>query len=532
MPVKPINHKQNGRIPPAARILLSCAIIAGGICPALFAAEAAETAKTETAKVEAAKTTKDAAAKPQPAATAVVKADATAKTDDAAKPAAAIKPPAYSVIRHAENWSAWGNQEYRQDNDLFDSIKFVPLNEGGSVWISFGGQFRFRAESWSNFGFGSATISDSDVYPLGRALLHADLHIKNRVRFFVQGKSAVSGRRNLAGGTRGLEADSIDLQNFFVDVIAPAGEGTLTFRVGRQELLFGKQRLVSPLDWANTRRTFDGFSAALNLNGWKATGFFTHPVPVRKYSFNKAATGTDFFGLYTSGKVAKVGLDVYWLGVNRPVNSFNGTSGREERQTVGARVGGKISDGAVSYDLETAFQFGTVGVDDISAYMFASKLGYAFAGVRMAPSIYAGFDYASGDGSAGGNVGTFSQLFPLAHAYNGFIDLLARQNIIDQSSGVTFKPVRKLLVKVDWHNFWRANTSDGIYNAGAGLVRPGAAGVSRDVGRELDLTLKYPLDRHMVIIVGFSHFFAGDFIRESGSSQGINFGYTTLQYTF
>jgi hypothetical protein len=28
--------------------------------------------------------------------------------------------------------------------------------------------------------------------------------------------------------------------------------------VGRQELLYGAQRLISPLDWANTRRTFEG----------------------------------------------------------------------------------------------------------------------------------------------------------------------------------------------------------------------------------------------------------------------------------
>src|SRR6185436_17662187 len=46
-----------------------------------------------------------------------------------------------------------------------------------------------------------------------------------------------------------------DFLNLLIDV--PVGD-SLTARVGRQELLYGNQRLISPLDWANTRRTFDG----------------------------------------------------------------------------------------------------------------------------------------------------------------------------------------------------------------------------------------------------------------------------------
>ena len=448
---------------------------------------------------------------------------------------APYKPPAYSVLRHTEDWSGLGGQNGQEGSDYFDPIKFVPLNEDGTVWASFGAQFRFRTESWDNFNFDAPlTADDSDIFPLARALFHTDLHIKNHVRFFIQGKSAWSAGRDLIGGTRGLDADSIDLQNFFVDVMAPVGDGQWSFRFGRQELLFGKQRLVSPLDWANTRRTFDGFSTALNVHGWKMTAFLTHPVPVRKYSFNKADTKADFFGFYAAGKVAsgKVGLDFYWLGLNRPLGSFNGTAGREERQTVGVRAGGKFSGTPFDYDLETAFQFGTVGAGDISALMFASQFGYTFKDMRSSPRVYGGFDYASGDDAIGGDVGTFRHLFPLGHAYMGFIDAVGRQNIIDVTGGAAFKPFKKLLVKVDWHNFWRANTNDGFYNVGGGLSRAGALGVASDVGQELDLTFKVPVNRHTVFVAGYSHFFAGDFIRESGPAEGINFGYLSLQFTF
>ena len=35
-----------------------------------------------------------------------------------------------------------------------------------------------------------------------------------------------------------------------------SGGATVTLRGGRQDLLFGAQRLIGPLDWSNTRRTF------------------------------------------------------------------------------------------------------------------------------------------------------------------------------------------------------------------------------------------------------------------------------------
>lgn len=448
--------------------------------------------------------------------------------------ASTYKAPAYQVLRQNENWSGLAAQDNNSGGDPFDSIKFIPLNDDGSFWISFGGQVRFRAEAWDNFGFG-APANDSDVYPLTRFFYHTDMHFGSHVRLFVEGKSAFVNDRDLPGGSRTLEEDKIALQNAFVEFsFAFSDDRKFSFRAGRQELLFGKQRLVSPLNWANTRRTFDGFSSTVKIEGWSLTGFWTRPVVIRQSSFNKNDPNTDFYGVYAAGYLpsTKVKLDVYWLGLNKEAATFNGTSGRGNRQTVGARVGGKIPDTAFDYDFESAFQFGEIGADNIGAYMVASQFGYTFTDVRTTPRVYLGFDYASGDDTAGGKVGTFSHLFPLGHAYMGFIDTVARQNIVDLNPGVAFKPFKKLSAAVAWHKFWRADTDDALYNAGTKVVRAGAAGTSSDVGSELDLTLKYKFDRHTVLVVGFNHFFAGDFIRESGSSQGVNFGYLTLQYTF
>ena len=64
------------------------------------------------------------------------------------------------------------------------------------------------------------------------------------------------------------------------------------------------------------------------------------------------------------------------------------------------------------------------------------------------------------------------------------------------------------------------------------MLRPGSAGSSRSIGQEIDLLLKYPFDRHLTGLLGYSHFFAGNFIQESGSDKDTDFLYVQLEYTF
>ena len=50
-----------------------------------------------------------------------------------------------------------------------------------------------------------------------------------------------------------------DILNAFADIkLGELDDHPIYARIGRQELLYGSQRLISPLDWANTRRNFNG----------------------------------------------------------------------------------------------------------------------------------------------------------------------------------------------------------------------------------------------------------------------------------
>lgn len=455
-----------------------------------------------------------------------------------------LRPP-YQDLRYQENWSVLAGKDRSQTGDVFDPIKYIPLNEDGSIWVSFGGQIRERVEIWSNFNFGApATADHDDTFLLSRLRLHGDLHVGEHIRVFVEGKSSLETDRSLVGGRRTLDTDEIDLQNGFVDLRLRLVEGDgFTLRAGRQEMAFGRQRLVSPLDWSNTRRTFDGVSGIFKLQDWTVTGFWTLFVPVQKYKFNTSDLSTQFFGIYATGKPPFTDwfdLDLYWLGLQSDVGAFNGTPfaqyngtvGREERHTLGGRLWGSVAHTGFDYELEGAFQVGRVGSGSVDAFMITGLLGHTFKQFPTVPRLQIGLDYASGDHKAGGDVQTFSQLFPLGHAYFGYIDTVGRQNIIDLYPGFSFQAFRKLVASLEGHLFWRADTHDALYNASGNVVRAGSAGSSSEIGSEIDLLFRYQFDRHLLGLLGYSHFFAGEFIKQSGPSKDIDFTYLTLQYTF
>jgi hypothetical protein len=447
----------------------------------------------------------------------------------------ALERPKYTFLRHDEDWSVLKDAPRDQLTDFWDPIKYVPLNEDGSIWASFGGSTRLRLESWWDFAWGAPADAD-DTYLLWRALVHADFHFGPNVRAFVQGKSAQSTDRDLPGGRRTLDVDALDLESAFVDLkLAFDDDLSLVLRPGRQVLLFGKQRLVSPLGWSNTLRRWDGVSAILEWDRWDLTGFWAQFVPVKKYEFNDSDSDVQLYGIYATGPLAEtaIGMDLYFLGYdNNNSVTINGTTGTQERYTLGGRLFGKIADTALDYDFEGAYQLGEVGSGDVDAFMIGSQLGYRAAGLWSAPRFSVGFDFGSGDHAAGGDVETFNQLFPLGHAYLGYIDAIGRQNIIDFNLGLTCGPLPKATLGITGHFFWRADTDDALYNAGGAAVRAGAAGSSSEVGQEIDLTLKYQFDRHLAGLLGYSHFFAGDFIEESGRGADIDFLYVQLEYTF
>ncbi len=439
-----------------------------------------------------------------------------------AKDAGGELPPLSPVLRQNENWADF---HPAADDPFYLQMKHITLSDDDSVWLSLGGQLRMRGEYWDGFGFRD---NNADSFLLTRLRFHADLHVGPQLRFFVEGKSALATDRDLPGGDRSLDRDELDLQQGFADFTWNDNDLSLRVRGGRQMLLFGKQRLVSPLDWSNTMRAWDGLDAKIQWRGWSADVFFTEYVNIEKYAANDHDLDESFYGIYATGPIQEgsVNADVYWLRRERGIT-------RDFRHTLGARLFGKCGDSHFDYDIEGAYQFGEAGSLDVSAFMIGAEVGYTFAQVDTQPRVWLGFDYGSGDDSqTDGDLNTFDQLYPLGHAYLGYIDVVGRQNILDLNAGVKYSPVDKLALRLAGHLFWRADDADALYNAGGGVVRPGGTTSEKFVGAEIDLTASYQLNRYTSLLAGYSHFFAGPFVERTGSAQDIDFVYVQAQVTF
>jgi len=443
--------------------------------------------------------------------------------------------PAYQILRLNEDWSVLAKPGGVKGADYFDPVKYVPLKKNGSIWMSFGGQVRERVESWQQFNFGApVTAVHNDSFLFSRLMLHADLHLGPSFRIFVEGKSALATHRALIGGVRAY-VDKLDFANAFVDVKLPLSDTSrLTLRAGRQELSFGRERFVGVSDWSNTRRTWDGFSGILAIGKSDVTFFWARPVRIVKYYFNPSDHATQLYGLHFNHKLPPAWgtMETYWYGLDNRLATYNGTTGREIRHTFGGHNVNQIGKSGFDYDLGGSIQLGSVGAHSIRAHGLVTQLGYTLRKTWSTPRVYLGYDYASGSRQPGGDVGTFNLLFPTAHGTLGYADIVGRQNMFDFNTGVALNPAPKWKVRFDGYSFWRASANDALYDKRGAVVRPGFPGSARKTGAEVDSTVRYQFDAHTIIQLGYSHFFPGPFLKQSGPHEPVDFVYLSLQFTF
>lgn len=429
--------------------------------------------------------------------------------------------PGFKLSRQDEDWSALTTAKL--NHDPLDFLKFVPLNQDGSAWLTFGGELRERYEYFNNANWGKGP-QDRNGYLLQRYMALVDMHVGDNFRVFTEFKSGLEDGRN--GGSRPTDRDNFDVHQLFLDERVTFGIGdSLTLRAGRQELSFGSARLVSVRESPNVRRSFDGARTTLRLNAWQVDAFVTRPVTVEPGVGDDESTWhTLFWGVYAvtplkwipGGKV-----DLYYLGLDRDDAIFDQGAAHELRHTVGTRLWGHHA--AWDWNFECVYQFGTFGDGDISAWTAASDTGYTFANVPWVPRLGLKADATSGDRNPNDkNLQTFNPLFPKG-AYFSETGLIGPQNHIDLHPGITLHPTRTITLNGDVDFFWRENTHDGVYNVGQTVVRSDDNGGASYVGSQLSAQIEWRLQRHWTWSANYAHFFSGSFLHDNPPDKDVDY---------
>ncbi|MFQ5346643.1 MAG: alginate export family protein [Rhodothalassiaceae bacterium] len=385
-----------------------------------------------------------------------------------------------------------------------DRLKEIALAD--RVRLALGGELRLSYHNEDGIGRTRLDGLD-DQFLLSRVRAYADLHLGSHLRGYVE---LIDARKS--GGQqppRGIEVVRGDILNGFVELGTALGGGRAYLRAGRQELLFGAQRLISPLNWGNTRRNFDGVRIGYRRGALAIDAWFTNPRPVTGRDRDRNSR-SDFSGLYLSWTgVPGQTFEVYALNLDSDPRA----GGDSNFWTFG--IHGKGQLGALLWESENMIQTGTVAGQDFRATSLTFGLGRALGDILpLAPTLWLYYDRASGDGDPDdGRDRTFRQLFPLAHAYFGAVDLVARQNVESLSARLSLRPHPLLTTFAVFHDFALARATDALYNAGGAPIRRDASGVSgKDVGRELDLILRLSPRSWTTIELGFARFWAGGFV--------------------
>ena len=448
------------------------------------------------------------------------------KPEQEAAPAA--QRPPFQDLRYLENWGVLRDPALR--TDPLDRIKYIPWGNSGA-YTSVGGELRARFDYIRNPTF--YPIPEENVTTLlQRYMFHADTHFNKNVRLFTQFASAFENGKKF--GPWPTDENTAEIRQAFLefgDTENPAR--SILFRVGRQELAFGQSHFISPGDFFNTRRSFDGVRMQAFRDSLEFNAFFTKPVQINQGAFDDSPEHRQTFyaaSIFANNPISKGRVAVFYIGLDSKMWCWQRGCGRDQRHTLGLRILGAREN--LDYVYEYLNQWGTFQESvPIRAWAVTTDTGYTIPSWRFYPRFGVRVNATSGD--KGGSLGTFNPMFP-DHAYSGRIGLIGPSNNIDITPNARLALTRRIFFIPDMAFFWRTSTLDGIYGISSPyLATPAGNSRERYIGTHFSLPTQFVITQRLTYTIGFTQFFAGAFIKDlNPPGRSVTFLTTFLTYKF
>lgn len=370
-----------------------------------------------------------------------------------------------------------------------------------------------------------------------------------------------SDRPNIPGLMGAEGDDNFDLRQAWIE-LGGTKEVPLSLKLGRQVLIYGDERLVGAFDWNNFGRTFDAAKLVYKHPKFQLDLFTSSVVVIRRDQFNKSDlfNGNEndrqqiFSGIYLSSNELPWGTGELYSFL---LNQKNGTVSNVEATvpmfnpigtdplarhtdfaTFGARVKGDPKKlHGFEFEIEGAYQVGQVRDLSLNAGAIHAGFGYNWMDVTWKPRLWTEYNFATGDSDpTDDNIETFQNLFPTNHKFYGIMDLFAWQNLHNPMARLQASPMKNVVAQLDYNAFWLANTNDVGYRAN-GLtplrpLTPAARTANNYVGSEIDFVVTWNVNKNVNVQAGYSHFFAGAYLADTGPSDDANFGYVMATLNF
>ncbi len=472
--------------------------------------------------------------------------------------------------------SAYGGQMMlaSSTNQAIDKQETNPLSFLNGA-IVFDAQERLRGEiRENNYDFNSDVDAPTDdSWLLQRFRLGIAVKPTSWLKIYAQAqdaREAYSDRADIPTVLGAEGDDAFDLRQAYIQIGETKG---FSLTVGRQILSYGEERLVGSSDWNNLGRTFDAVKARYATDKWSIDAFASTVVVPERGSFNQsdAFNGNEthrdqvFSGIYFSTTALSCQTtELYVFHLHEDTSYLPTAIGNTDFATIGVRVKSKPGafyhevqetasydkDGktvtpapklvakaiGLDYDAEAAFQTGELRGLDLTAYAVHAGVGYTFD-ASWKPRIGIEGNLGSGDNDpTDSDSETFQNLFPTNHKFYGYMDVFSWQNMRELAAQFKVQPVKSVTVQFDYHAFWLDSTDDTWYRAnGITAVRPltpAARNADSYAGSEADLTVTWNVNKWATVQAGYSHFFAGQYLSDTGADSDADFGYVQTTFNF
>jgi hypothetical protein len=375
-------------------------------------------------------------------------------------------------------------------------------------------------------------------------------------------REAFSDRPNIPGVNGAEGDDQWDLRQAYIAIGNPK-KFPLVGTVGRQAITYGDGRLVADSKWGNFGRTFDAARLRFEEPHFWLEGFFMRPVQIERGEFNDSDSEDNFGGAYFSTDYLSCqssDLYVYYrdkrdnqpdlspTNTIDPQGTWNGPAARFV--TLGARFKSNPKKlGPWDYSGEFVYENGNLWQSDrssrrfdLSAFALAVSGGYTLNNCHWSPRVGMEYDFASGDDDpTNSSSHSFQNLFPSAHDKYGLMDEFGWRNMHDLRFQLSAKPFKQVDLELHYHAFWLADTEDFWFrNNGISTLRTRTptgqdvrtVGASNFAGQEIDFIVGLEPIPHVKVSTGYSHFFAGQYLADTGAHDDADFGYVMTTFTF
>lgn len=479
--------------------------------------------------------------------------EAEARTADLEKNGYYVERKSYGTGRETDppRYVKQANKTWLKNYDAFENLD----------WLDIGLDYRIRIENRDN-DYRRTTrdenpaVSSSNRKPISTIdepiLLRTRAYVAIKdildpLRFTIEVEDA---QRNNSQFTRSFDTRDVNkaepiqayLELYFKNSILGkddlGNDRPISIKAGRQAFEYLDRRLFARNEWRNTTNNHQGIRATFGQkkNDWQLDLLALKPVQRFTEQLDEVNHSQDIYGAIFDWRRWSdvVTLQPYYYVFKQDGDKvkFNTNGFTESPQnkidrtihTAGLRAFGVIAKSGFDYDANYVKQWGDQDkrnnsgdlLDNLDhdAYSYNAEIGYS-PKHSWKPRFSAFYGFASGDKNPNdGKNQRFDAPFGFARPWsnNDYFDMA---NIRAPKVRVEFEPQLSWLesLKVDAGFSWYRLDSDTDRWRGGDLQYKSGKNGGKDVGKEFDVRVRFPINQYVSANLGYAHFWAGDFTK-------------------